>query len=62
MTQKISKKKREKITKKSSGNVRGTVRTTKFQKKKNEADAGSGYSRSDERHQATCLRSLRISK
>lgn len=39
------------------------MRTTKFQKKeKNGAEAGSEYSRSDERYQPTCLRSLRISK
>lgn len=50
-------------TKKGSSNVRGRVRTTKFQKKKkNGAEAGSEYSRSEERCQPTCLRSLRISK
>lgn len=31
-------------------------------KKKNGTEAGSEHSRSDERYQPTCLRSLRISK
>lgn len=58
----MTSKTRQNIQKKGSSNVKGRVRTTKFQKKeKNGAEVGSEYSRSDERYQP-CLRSLRISK